>query len=78
MFGVAVLQRACKLHHVGGSALLAEAHDLLQLLVELPACCILQDEVDLLLVIEVAKAAEDVGVTQVGLDLNLAPQLVLH
>ena len=30
------------------------------------------------LVIEVAKEAEDVRVSQVGLDLDLPPQLVLH
>ena len=36
-----------------------------------PAAC-------LLLVVEVAVAAEDVWVAQVRLDLNLSPQLVLH
>ena len=30
------------------------------------------------LVIEIAKEAEDVRVSQVGLDLDLSPQLVLH
>lgn len=49
-----------------------------ELLVQLPAGGVLEDQKHPVRVVEVAKQAEDVGVPQVRLDLNLPPQLVLH
>ena len=46
---------------------------LLEALVELPLGRELEDEVDPALVIEVAEQAEDVGVAEVGLDLDFSP-----
>ena len=63
--------------HARGAAL-REAAALRQLLVELAARRKLEDDVDALLVVKVAVHAQDVLVPQVALDLNLAPQLVLH
>mmetsp|Transcript_26252 Transcript_26252/g.59573 ORF Transcript_26252/g.59573 Transcript_26252/m.59573 type:complete len:212 (-) Transcript_26252:129-764(-) len=75
---VAVGERTSKRADVVCRSLLGEPFHLLQLLVELSASCELEDEVDAALVVEVAVQAEDVGVSQVGLDLDLSSQLMLH
>ena len=78
VLGVAVLQRGRQRGDVRCRAALVEASLALQFLVQLTLTRELQNEVDARCVVEVAEEAEDVGVPQVTLDLNLAPQLVLH
>ena len=59
---------------LGRDALLEPALGLLlQVLVKLALGRELEDEVDPALVIEVAEQAEDVGVAEVGLDLDFSP-----
>ena len=64
--------------NVRGGSLLTEAMALGQFLVQLATGRILENEVDARLVVEVAEQAQDVGVAQVRLDLNLAPELMLN
>ncbi len=49
-----------------------------RVLVELALAGEFEDEEDALAVVEVAVQAQDVGVAQVGLDLDLAADLLLH
>ena len=74
---VQVNQRVRHLVDVPRAALLGEASVLGELSVELSPARKLEHEEDALLVMEVAIEAEDVRVSQVLLDLNLAPDLLL-
>jgi len=51
---------------------------LLQALVEFSLGSELQDEVDPTLVVEISKETEDIWVSEMGLNFNFSPQLVLH
>lgn len=78
VLAVAVEQRAGQLRDKCGRCALVKVLPVLEDLVELPLGGIFEDEVDTGVIVEVAEEAEDVGVPQVGLDLNLSAQLVLH
>ena len=60
------------------SAVLRKDLGLLQLLVDFTLGGVLEDEVDAALVVEVAVEPQDVVVPQVGLNLDLSPELVLY
>lgn len=74
---VAVGQGLAEVGDVPGRSALGEAAAVGQLLVQLPAGTVLEDEVDALGIVEVAKHAEDIAVAQVRLDLDLTTELVL-
>ena len=74
---VAVGQGLAEVGDVPGRSALGEAAAVGQLLVQLPAGTVLEDEVDALGIVKVAEHAEDVTVAQVGLDLDLTAELVL-
>lgn len=78
VFAVAVHQRDCHLARVARGARLAEVARRHQVVVHLAAGRELEDEVDALVVKEVAEEAQDVGVEHVALDLDLALQLRKH
>lgn len=75
---VKVGERICHLGNVSARAFLVKAAQLGELLVELALGGKLEHEEDTLRVVEVAVQAEDVGVTEVLLDLNLATDLFLN
>jgi len=79
-FAVAVSQGVRHLADVFGRRGVVEAAVglFLHRLVHLAARRELEDEVDARLVVEVAEQAEDVGVAEMRLDLDLSPQLMLH
>jgi hypothetical protein len=77
VLGVAVPEGAGELEDVLGGLPLAETALGLEVLVELAAGAVLEDQVDALVVEEVAVEAEDVDVAEVRLDLNLPAELVL-
>ena len=74
---VAVGQGLAEVGNVPGRGALGEAAAVGQLLVQFASGTVLEDEVDPLGVEEVAEHAEDVAIAQVGLDLDLAAELVL-
>mmetsp|Transcript_13393 Transcript_13393/g.56646 ORF Transcript_13393/g.56646 Transcript_13393/m.56646 type:complete len:214 (+) Transcript_13393:624-1265(+) len=78
MLLVAVHQRPGKRRDVGGGAPLAEPLRLLELLVQLSAGGVLEDQVHAVLIVEISVEPQDVWMPEVGLDLDLASQLVLH
>ena len=75
---VQVLHRPDHLAHVARSPPLVEPARLLEVAVELPPGRVLEDDVDPPVVEEEAVHPEDVLVPQVGVDLDLPPQLVDH
>jgi len=79
-FAVAVSQGVRHLADVFGRRGVVEAAVglLLHRLVHLAARRELEDEIDARFVVEVAEQAEDVGVAEMRLDLDLSPQLMLH
>merc|ERR1719399_767532 len=78
MLRVAVPDGLRDLLEVPGRPGLGELPPVREQVVELPARRELQHEVDPLLVDEEAEEAQGVDVAEVRLDLDLAPQLVLH
>ena len=74
---VAVGQGLAEVGDVPGRGALGEPAAVGQFLVQLASGTVLEDEVDALLVEEVAEHPEDVAVAQVGLDLDLAAELML-
>ena len=74
---VAVGQGLAEVGDVPGRSALGEPTAVGQLLVQLTAGTVLEDEVDALGIVEVTEHAEDVAVAEVGLDLDLAAELVL-
>lgn len=77
-FPSSYLEGLGQLLDVCGRALFVKALELLQLLVQLAARRILENEIHAGGVVKVAVEAQDVRVAQMRLDFNLAPQLVLH
>mmetsp|Transcript_37548 Transcript_37548/g.93369 ORF Transcript_37548/g.93369 Transcript_37548/m.93369 type:complete len:203 (-) Transcript_37548:257-865(-) len=75
---VAVHEGARQRRDVRRRAPLAKPLALLQLFIQLPLGGVLQDEVHAVLVVEIPVQPQYVGMAQVGLDLNLSPQLVLN
>ncbi|KAH9831296.1 cercosporin toxin biosynthesis protein, partial [Teratosphaeria destructans] len=78
VLAVQVAQRARHLRDVLRGLPLREALGLAQVLVQLALARELEDQEDALGVVEVAVQAQDVGVREVGLDLDLASDLLLH
>ena len=78
VLGVAVDQGPGERGNVGRGPLLVKVPALLQLLVQLPPRGKLQDQVHAGLVVKVAVQPQDIRVPEVGLDLDLPPELVLH
>jgi len=77
---VAVGKRVCHLADVQGRLGLGKPAVLLFLktLVELPTRCILQNEVNPALVVEITKQPKNIWVAKMGLDLDLSAKLVLY
>lgn len=79
IFRVQVFQCFAHLTNVIGCYWLSIPHIwlLLEVLVELTTWSVLEYQINLLLIPEETIHAKDVVMTEVGLDLNLSPQLVL-
>lgn len=75
---VAVDESLCDLSDVAGSLGLREATLLLETTKELSFGGVLHEDVDVGVVIKVAKHPEDVLMAQVGLDLDLSSELLSH
>lgn len=60
-----------------GGLPIAEVVLALQFLIQFAARCILENQIDPVVIVKVAKHAQDIRVPQVRLDLNLAPELML-
>ena len=80
LHGVTVGQRLGHLFDVLASSWLVKflSLRLLKTFVHLPTGSILKDQVDFCLVVKVSKETQNVRMSQMGLDLDLSPELVLH
>ena len=78
VLAMTINQRVGQLLDVKGRPILRETHRLFQVAVQFSLGGEFENEVDARGVVKVSVQAEDIGVPQVALDLNLAAQLVLY
>ena len=78
VFRMEVGEGVCHLVDIDGTTALREGAKLCELLVELALAGELEHEENTLLVVEVAVEAQDIGVSEVLLDLDFATNLLLH
>lgn len=78
VLAVAVVDCIAHLDDVLGGGLLVEASSVSEDLEELTTSCVFENKVDSGVVVEVSVHSDDVGMPELGLDLNLTAELVLN